>query len=85
VELSPSPRDVKEAQLRHWNSVADGWAHWYGWTARNFGLLTPWLREATGRRSGASIWMSAAGLGIPRLPRLRPCVPVARSRLHWDR
>jgi SAM-dependent methyltransferase len=67
VESSPSPRDVKKAQLRHWNSVADGWAQWHRWTVRNFGLLTPWLSDATGWKPGASILDVGCGSGYPAL------------------
>jgi SAM-dependent methyltransferase len=67
VESSASTRDIKAAQLRHWNSVAGGWAHWYAWTERNFGLLTPWLGEATKWQPGAAILDVGCGSGYPAL------------------
>jgi hypothetical protein len=44
---SPWPADVREAQKRHWTSVADAWARWSDWTERNFAPLTLLLRERT--------------------------------------
>jgi hypothetical protein len=52
---SPSPADVREAQKRHWTSVADAWAKWSDWTERNFAPLTVLLRERTGWQPGAAI------------------------------
>jgi SAM-dependent methyltransferase len=64
---SPSPTDVREAQKRHWTSVADAWAKWFDWTERNFASLTLLLRERTGWEPGAAILDIGCGSGYPAL------------------
>jgi SAM-dependent methyltransferase len=64
---SPSPADVREAQKRHWTLVADAWAKWFDWTARNFAPLTMLLRERTGWEPGASMLDIGCGSGYPAL------------------
>jgi ubiquinone/menaquinone biosynthesis C-methylase UbiE len=64
---SPSPTDVREAQKRHWTSVADAWAKWFDWTERNFASLTLLLREHTVWEQGAAILDIGCGSGYPAL------------------
>jgi enediyne biosynthesis protein CalE5 len=64
---SPSPTDVREAQKRHWTSVADAWAKWFDWTERNFASLTLLLRERTVWEPGAAILDIGCGSGYPAL------------------
>jgi ubiquinone/menaquinone biosynthesis C-methylase UbiE len=64
---SPSPADVREAQKRHWTSVADAWAKWFDWTEQNFAPLTRLLRERSGWEPGAAILDIGCGSGYPAL------------------
>ena len=67
AEGSSSAADVREAQKRHWTSVADAWAKWFHWTQRNFAPLTILLRERTGWEPGAAILDIGCGSGYPAL------------------
>jgi SAM-dependent methyltransferase len=69
---------VKEAQLKHWDAVADGWAAWRDWTERNFQPLTGWFREAAGWRPGARALDVAGGPGYPALAAARLVRPGGR-------
>jgi ubiquinone/menaquinone biosynthesis C-methylase UbiE len=63
----PSSAEVREAQKRHWTSVADAWARWFDWTNRNFATLTTLLRERTGWAPGAAVLDVGCGAGYPAL------------------
>jgi enediyne biosynthesis protein CalE5 len=63
----PSLADVKDAQKRHWTSVADAWAKWVDWTERNFSPLTTLLRDRTGWQPGMAILDIGCGSGYPAL------------------
>jgi ubiquinone/menaquinone biosynthesis C-methylase UbiE len=63
----PSSAEVREAQKRHWTSVADAWAKWFDWTERNFAPLTMLLRERTGWEPGAAMLDIGCGSGYPAL------------------
>jgi SAM-dependent methyltransferase len=65
VVPAPTPEEVKVAQMKHWDTVAEGWGKWHAWTDRNFGPLTGWLAAATGWRPGAHILDVACGAGFP--------------------
>jgi enediyne biosynthesis protein CalE5 len=58
---------VRDAQRRHWTSVADAWAKWFDWTERNFAPLTGWLRDNTAWRSGSNLLAIGCGSGYPAL------------------
>jgi enediyne biosynthesis protein CalE5 len=62
-----SSSEVREAQKRHWTSVADAWAKWLDWTERNFLPLTLLLRERTHWEPGADILDIGCGSGYPAL------------------
>jgi SAM-dependent methyltransferase len=64
---NPSSAEVREAQKRHWTSVADAWAKWFDWTERNFAPLTRLLRERTGWEPGAAMLDIGCGSGYPAL------------------
>jgi SAM-dependent methyltransferase len=59
--------DVRDAQRKHWNNVAGGWAKRLAWTARAFAPLTPWLHRAAGWAPGARLLDVASGAGYPAL------------------
>jgi ubiquinone/menaquinone biosynthesis C-methylase UbiE len=63
----PSPADVKDAQQRHWTSVADAWAKWFDWTDRNFAPLTTLLRDRIGWAPGMTMLDIGCGAGYPAL------------------
>ena len=66
---------LRSQQTKHWNAVADGWAAWLDWTARNFRPLTDWTGEAAGWEPGARLLDVACGAGYPALEaavRVRP-------------
>jgi ubiquinone/menaquinone biosynthesis C-methylase UbiE len=62
-----SSGEVREAQKRHWTSVADAWAKWFDWTERNFAPLTMLLRERSGWEPGAAMLDIGCGSGYPAL------------------
>ena len=67
MRTGPPTSRAKEQQIRHWNTVAPGWADWFEWTERNFSPLTAWLRDATGWEPGARLLDVACGAGYPAL------------------
>jgi enediyne biosynthesis protein CalE5 len=67
MDAQASLAEVREAQKRHWTSVADAWGKWFDWTERNFAPLTTWLRDATGWRPGANVLDIGCGSGYPSL------------------
>jgi ubiquinone/menaquinone biosynthesis C-methylase UbiE len=75
---SPSPADVREAQKRHWTSVADAWAKWFDWTERNFAPLTRLLHERTKWEPGAAILDIGCGSGYPALAAAAAVGPLGK-------
>ena len=59
--------ELRDAQKRHWTSVAEAWGRWYDWTERNFAPLTRWLADQTGWRVGANVLDIGCGSGYPAL------------------
>lgn len=56
-----------DAQRRHWDAVATGWAAWLEWTERNFAPVTDWLADAASWTSGRRVLDVACGTGYPAL------------------
>ncbi len=69
---------IRDRQLKHWNTVADGWGVWFEWTERNFAPLTAWLRDAAGWAPGARVLDVACGAGYPALAAARAVEPGGR-------
>jgi SAM-dependent methyltransferase len=65
VETQSMLADVRNAQKRHWTSVADAWGRWFDWTDRNFTPLTAWLRDHTSWQPGANVLDIGCGSGYP--------------------
>jgi ubiquinone/menaquinone biosynthesis C-methylase UbiE/uncharacterized protein YbjT (DUF2867 family) len=66
---------VREAQRRHWTSVADAWGKWFDWIDQNFAPLTAWLRDETAWRPGANVLDIGCGSGYPALAAAASVVP----------
>jgi ubiquinone/menaquinone biosynthesis C-methylase UbiE len=75
---SPSTADVREAQKRHWTSVADAWAKWFDWTEQNFAPLTRLLRDRTAWEPGKAILDVGCGSGYPALAAAAAVGPSGR-------
>jgi SAM-dependent methyltransferase len=73
--MSEPLAEVREAQRRHWTSVADAWGKWFDWTEQNFAPITDWLRDRTGWRPGARVLDVGCGSGFPALPAAAAVLP----------
>ena len=67
METESSLTEIRNAQKRHWTSVAAAWGKWFDWTEENFAPLTLWLRDQTGWRPGANVLDVGCGSGYPAL------------------
>jgi enediyne biosynthesis protein CalE5 len=76
--VTASRTEMKDRQLRHWDSVAAGWGTWLEWTRHNFQPLTAWLGAAAGWRSGARVLDVACGAGFPAIDAALAVRPAGR-------
>lgn len=67
MDTERSLAEVRDAQKRHWTTVAEAWGKWFDWTEQNFAPLTAWLRDQTGWRAGAHMLDVGCGSGYPAL------------------
>lgn len=67
METESALAGIRDAQKRHWTSVAEVWGKWFDWTNQNFAPLTLWLAERTGWRPGANVLDIGCGSGYPAL------------------
>lgn len=63
----PTVQSVKQLQLNHWETVADGWDTWLEWMERNFRPFTDWFIDAAGWEPGVQALDVGCGAGYPAL------------------
>ena len=57
--------DLKDAQRKHWNTVAGGWGTLLSWTERNFSPLADRLRRSGCWEPGTRVLDVGCGAGFP--------------------